>query len=180
MMALFSWNERMIFIVLIIAVIATHVAAAPTPRPRQCLVKSIAFHGDWTECSGGQAHDLSELKNQVPPEDKRFGTRNLADLILARSGIFDYQEADLANFQICRKHLSELGIGWTDIRSNRPEKTSGSKRYFKCNMPALEGIAEHGSVFAAAGQHGFVTKLQANAIWTQKHVIVPVGTGMVV
>lgn len=166
--------------VIILAIVATAANAAPTQRHRQCLAKSELFRGDWTECAGGHAHNLNELKNQVVPEDKRFGTQNLADLILARSGIFDYQEADLANMQVCRNHHSELGLGWTENPSNRPKKRTTSKKYFKCNVPALEGIAEHDSVFAKPGPHGFVTKVQANAIWTQKRVFVPVGTGMLV
>jgi hypothetical protein len=94
------------------------------------------LYGKVTDYSpDGALQDLASLKSQPVPADKKFGSENVADLILARSGIFDYDQSDLDKMQVCPKHATKLGLGWTDIRTNRPPKGASG---LKCNVPDID------------------------------------------
>lgn len=164
--------ERKMLVILMVytCVLLEKVFAPPT---RQCLVQTNIFHGTTSQCGPGELQKMSELIAVEVPTEERYGSSNKADLILSRSGIFDSVQRNLENLFICAKHRDELSTDWSKI--NRPIKVTSGKRGPRCDMPCMEGVNPHKSVFAKSG--AFLTKEQSQAILLQRHMFVPLGTG---
>lgn len=152
------------------------IQAVVGPPLRQCLLQTEEFRGSRTPCGEGDLQPMTELVPILPPEEEKFGTTNLADLILTRAGIFDVTLEKLATLHICPKHRNELGLGWTSDTKNRPRAKVRRENKLKCNMPKdLSGFTDHAIVLAKPST--YLLKEEAKAVIMQKNTLVPVGTG---
>lgn len=146
------------------------------PPVRQCLLQTEESRAPRTPCGEGNLQPMTELVQIISPENERFGTMNLVDLILTRAGIFDVTLEKLAMLHICPKHHNELGLGWTKDKKNRPTIKLRQVNKLKCSMPkGLAGFTDHQVVLATSSL--YILKEEARALLMQKNTLVPAGTG---
>lgn len=149
--------------------------APPIETPTQtCLVQSDFFKGIPTACDAGILQKISDLTIQAAPTGASYGAVNLADLILARSGIFENPDP---NLHICSKHLGELGTNWVNNKViNRPQmKKRNGDRVPRCNIPTLAEDPYHHDNTVGGPKN--LQKDQSKAIWQKLETFVPLGTG---
>lgn len=165
----------------------SHKSNAP-PVPK-CVVKLDVFLGvSKTECGQGPLESLSTLKSEpVPQRAGRLGADNMADLILSRGGIFNYDKRNLDNHYICPKHKDEYGADWLN---QQPKTRGGSGQMVaKCNAPDLpsyfmrDGTNEVKPVThqgaTQSDESADMTKQESQLLLGQLHKFVPLGTGKV-
>ena len=132
-----------------------------------CFVQLPINIGDRSDCpSDSNIMKMADL-TQMPVGD--YGAKNMADLILSRSGIFDWNTRNLENLHVCEHHFKMLGQDWL---KNQPTKGREKKRI--CAVPFISNGPVHGSDVLA---DRFVTREQAIKVYKQKHVFLKLGTG---
>lgn len=169
---------------IIFFIIFTLCRGAPTPPPFKkarievenvCMVQTAAFRGEKTECEG-TLQTLSALSEGTVPPEMAFGAKNLAELLLLRSGIFEDQ-LDLNVLHVCPKHRNALGLEWVKAR---PRILRKQQRVLQCKMPELPGLPtlpapKHRTTAVATS--AALQKGESLTIFRKQGVFVPVGTG---
>ncbi len=131
----------------------------------------------------GNLKQLSTLAEQQPFSGELgvSGVQNMADLILSRTGIYDWELRDLSTTFVCEKHERELGLYGRSLEKSFPQvKLKRGQRQPQCNIPNIDGMTYHSHAVAAAyGRHNpsVVSKEESMALLKKKHTFVPVGTG---
>lgn len=167
-----------LFCLLALRCIAVAYPVGRQKRSIPCLVQTDIFRGDRTACDGGQLQKMSDVKREAAATRPgvAYGADNMADVILSRLGIFDYDKWNLDGMNICIKHKKELGSEWEAHGNNRP-KMSQRDNQPRCNVPSIEGFpAQHQTNRPLIGSYR-LSKEQSKAIFTQKHRLVPIGAG---
>lgn len=150
--------------------------AVEGPPVSTCFVQTELFRSTTKTPCGGELQKISNLIGQQVSADKAFGTQNVADLVLSRGGIFDYEQQNLENIHVCALHRNQLGTGWTEIPSNRPNKRAGTRTAERCNIPTIAGFKDH-TTTVFSHPSSYVAKAYAAAVMNQKSVLIPLGTG---
>lgn len=100
---------------------------------RKCFVQQPINLGPRTSCPANSNYrKLSELVQAAAANQEGAGASNMADLILSRSGIFDWSSRDLDQLYVCDHHYKKLGEEWAN---NEP--VTGRAKNWLCNFPPL-------------------------------------------
>ncbi len=151
-----------------------------------CFMTYLASDEDRSPCEGDLSTIQELVQEEIPADSENTATGivNMADLVLSRgAGVFNWQNQDLTNMYICKKHKTELGkvgrawkLTWSRIKK-------GGKRDIKCMMPPnVSGFTEHQRRPAHRPQEEStreiqtISKMESHAILRYKDVLIKVGT----
>lgn len=119
--------------------------AKRAPTRAKCFLKDAQNNKDPKPCGTGEDSGLLSLQelSQRPAQYSEVEVDNEADLILSRGdGLFDWNELDLSEKFICKKHYKNLGPEWNRKRPFIGDK-KGKSRSPKCLMPTIQGTISH-------------------------------------
>ena len=170
-----SLNLQLVLIMLVCFAVCVASPTGKRPRIEACVVQTDLFKGAVTPCDGGDLQTFSDLTNTPTPQGESFGAGNLAELLLARSGIFDDQ-MNLERLHICSHHRNTLGAGWTQVEGNKPTFRKNSRVTPRCNVPSLEGYPHEEHQQYVIGDK-LVQLAQSKGLWLELATFVPPGTG---
>lgn len=161
---LLNFNDMHCSVILLILFLLCAVCAPPpTKRPRieLCVVQTPEFLGTRTPCDDGDLQKLVELANQEIPTGQSFGAKDLANLVLTRSGIFS-EQPDLENLHICKNIKTTLVLnGWKIMKIT--QKCIRTEKPFQsaiCQTFRLQQINKHQLMVTANRSWGWKKMVQ--------------------